>query len=71
MESLVQSFLHPNFHHQIVYEKVKLKMYYPQTYECEVWHYQTINIAKILKICWILSIWLEGQLTGLNGRDTC
>ena len=46
-------------------------MYDPQTCECEVWHYQTMNIEKILKMCSILNMRLEGHLTSLNGRDTC
>ena len=36
MESCVHSSLHENCHHQIIYAKFKLKIYYPPPYEREI-----------------------------------
>ena len=36
MESGLQPLLHPNYHHQIIYAKFKLKIYYPTLYGCLV-----------------------------------
>ena len=43
MESGIHPSLHPNCHHQIIYAKFKLKVYYPPPYEREVWHYQNAD----------------------------
>ena len=43
MESGVHSSLHPNCHHQIVFAKINLKIYYPPPYEREIWHYEKAN----------------------------
>ena len=40
MNSVVQSSLHPNCHHQIVHAKFNLKIVSPPPYERVVWHYQ-------------------------------
>ena len=41
--------LHPNCHHQIIYAKFKLKVYYPPPFEKEVWHYQNLDSNAIIK----------------------
>ena len=38
LDSGVHSSLHPNSHHQIVFVKLDLKVYYPPSYEKPVWH---------------------------------
>ena len=49
MESDVHPSLHPNCHHQIIYAKFKLKVYYPPPYEREVWHCQSADCNAIKK----------------------
>ena len=49
MESDVHFSLHENCHHQIIYAKLNLKIYYPSHYEREIWHYQKANIENIRK----------------------
>ena len=49
MGSGVHSSLHENCHHQIIYAKFNLKIYYPPPYEREIWHYQKANIENIRK----------------------
>ena len=49
MESDVHFSLHKNCHHQIIYAKLNLKVYYPSPYEREIWHYQKANIENIRK----------------------
>ena len=48
IESGVHPSLYPNCHHQIIYAKFELKIYYPPPYEREVWHYQNAdsNVTK-------------------------
>ena len=38
-KSGVHSSLHENCHHQLVYAKLNLKVWYPPPYDREVWHY--------------------------------
>ena len=38
IESGVHSSLHENCHHQLVYAKFNLKVWYSPPYECEIWH---------------------------------
>ena len=40
-------FLHTKCHHQIVFPKFDLKIYYPPPYEREVWHYQVADAILI------------------------
>ena len=47
MESGVQPSLHTSCHHQIIYAKFKLKIYYPLPYEREIWHYEAANTNAI------------------------
>ena len=49
MESGIHPSLHPNCHHQIIYAKFKLKVYYPPPYEREVWYYQNAGSNTIKK----------------------
>ena len=49
MEAGVHPSLHPNCHHQVIYAKFNLKIYYPPPYEREVWHYQNADINAIKK----------------------
>ena len=49
MESSVHSSLHANCHHQIIYTKFNLKIFYSPPYKQEVWHYQKENIENIRK----------------------
>ena len=46
VESGVHPFLHPNCHHQIIFAKFNLKIYYPPPYLREVWHYSDANINE-------------------------
>ena len=43
MESGVHSSLHPNCHHQLVFAKISLKIYYPPPYKRETWNYDLIR----------------------------
>ena len=49
MESRVHSSLHENCHHQMTYTKFNLKIYYPPSYEPEIWHFQKASREKIRK----------------------
>ena len=59
IDSSVYSFLHPNYHHQIVYANFDLEFTYPPLYLQEVWHYQDVLILNLL----------EEQLTDLIGQE--
>ena len=47
MESGVQSSLHQNCYHQIVFARFSLKVVFPPPYEREVWHFKKANIDHI------------------------
>ena len=47
MESGVQPSLHPNCHHQLVFAKFNLSIYYPPPYERTVWYYNRANADLI------------------------
>ena len=47
VESGVHPSLHPNCHHQIVFAKFNLQIYYPPPYPREVWHYKEANTELI------------------------
>ena len=49
MESGVHSSLHANCHHQLPYVKFNLNVFYPSSYEREVWHYKVGNSDCIQK----------------------
>ena len=44
---IAHSSLHVNCHHQIVFTKFDLKVYYPPPYEREVWDYQEAHAILI------------------------
>ena len=58
MESGVHSSLHENCHHQIIYAKFNLKIYYQPPYEWEIWRYQKTTIENIREVLdhfpWVL-----------------
>ena len=41
------SSLHQNCHHQLIYAKIKLKVFYQPPHEREIWHYQRANVDLI------------------------
>ena len=47
VESGTQPSLHPNSHHQVIYAKFNLEVFYPPSYAREVWHYQDSNADLI------------------------
>ena len=47
MESGVHSSLRQNCHHQLIYTKINLKVFYPPLYEREICHYQRANVDLI------------------------
>ena len=49
VESGVQSSLHQNCHHQIVFARFNLKVVFPPPYEREVWHFKKANVDHIRK----------------------
>ena len=49
LESGVHQSLHPNCHHQIVFAKFNLMIFYSPSYSKEVWHYREANTDLIRK----------------------
>ena len=47
IESGLHSSLYPNCHHQIIFAKFDLRIFYPVPYERHVWHYKQANIELI------------------------
>ena len=47
VESGVHPSLHPKCHHQIVFAKFNLMIYYPPPYSREIWHYREANTDLI------------------------
>ena len=47
MESGVHYSLHPYCHHQIVFAKISLKIFYLPPYEREIWHFEKANADLI------------------------
>ena len=47
MESGIHSLLHENCHHQLIYAKFNLKVWYPPPNELDIWHYQHVNMDQI------------------------
>ena len=47
LDSGVHSSLNPDSHHQLVFAKFNLKVYYPPPNESRVWHYKCANTAQI------------------------
>ena len=46
-DSGVHPSLHSNCHHQIIYGKFNLKVFYPPPYERHIWHYEHANVDMI------------------------
>ena len=46
VESGVQSSLHQNCHHQIVFARFNLKVVFPPSYEREVWHFKKEQLIR-------------------------
>ena len=49
IDSGVHPSLHSNWHHQIIYAKFGLKVFYPPLYERTVWHFSRANSDHIKK----------------------
>ena len=49
MDSGVHPSLHSNFHHQIIYAKFELKVFYPPPYERTMWRFSRANSDHIKK----------------------
>ena len=64
MHSDVHPSLHPNCHHQIVFAKFNLTIFYPAPYKQLVWHYQQTN-TDFIKRAIELFDW-EKSLSNLN-----
>ena len=64
MHSGVHLSLHPNCHHQIVFAKFNLTVFYPPPYKRLVWHYQQTN-TDLLKRAVELFDW-EKSLSNLD-----
>ena len=47
LESGVYHSLHQNCHHQIIFAKFNLKVYYPPPYERTIFHYSQANVDYI------------------------
>ena len=47
ISSGIHSSLHQNSHHQMIFAKFKLKVYYPPSCEHEVWHFKIANTDHI------------------------
>ena len=47
MESGNHSSLHQNYHHQLIYAKISLKVFYPPPYKYELCHFQHANVDLI------------------------
>ena len=48
-DSGIHPSLHSNCHHQIIYGKFNLKIFYPPPYERHIWHYKHANTDMISK----------------------
>ena len=48
-DSGIHPSLHSNYHHQIIYGKFNLKIFYPPQYERHIWHYKYANTDMISK----------------------
>ena len=64
MHSGIHPSLHSNCHHQIVFAKFNLTVFYPPPYKRLVWHYQQAN-AELFKRAIELSDW-EKSLSNLD-----
>ena len=49
MESGIHSSAHSNCHHQIIFAKLNLSIFYPPPYKITVWYYEKANTELIRK----------------------
>ena len=54
LESGVHQSLHQNCHHQIIFAKFNLKVYYPPPYERTIFHYSQANVDNIQQVIYNL-----------------
>ena len=47
MDSGVHASIHPHCHHQLIFAKFNLKVFYPPPYERTVWHFSQVNSDHI------------------------
>lgn len=47
MEARVHPSLYPNCHHQIIFVKLNLTIFYSPPYMREIWYYQRANTGRI------------------------
>ena len=47
IESDMHSLLYPNCHHQIIFAKFDLRIFYPPSHTRNVWYYKQVNIELI------------------------
>ena len=47
----MHSSLNPNCHHQIIFAKFDLRIFYPPPYERNVWHYKQTNYKRLSGMC--------------------
>ena len=67
IESGVHASLHSNCHHQIIYAKFDLKIFYPPPYERMVWHFKHANSDHIKRAIDIFD-W-ESTLNYIDAND--
>ena len=67
MESDVQSSLHQNCYHQIVFARFNLKVAFPTPYKREVWHFKKANFDHIRKE--INGFQWEKSFQNMNAND--
>ena len=48
-DSGIHPSLHSNCHHQMIFRKFNLKIFYPPPYERHIWHYKHANTDMISK----------------------
>ena len=64
MDSGVHASLHPHCHHQIIFAKFDLKVFYPPPYERTLWYFSQTNFDRIKRAVDLFS-W-ESALTDLD-----
>ena len=66
MDSGVHPSLHSSCHHQIIYAKFNLKVFYPPPYERTVWHFSRANSDHIKKEFSLKNIDVNEQVSVFN-----
>ena len=67
INSGVHASLHSTCHHQIIYAKFNLKIFYPPPYESMVWHFKYANSDHMKRAISIFD-W-ESELNYLDAND--